>query len=152
MSNLDFWRNNWNPMKETLALSKALDRMFDEWPSAKLTTDLAKYNFNPSCEVTEDKAAYHLKVDLPGVPKENIKIDLHDNRLTISGERKEETKTDDKDHKTHFSEMFYGTFSRSMTFPMAVDAEKTEAKYEGGVLNLTIAKKTTANSRQISVK
>jgi HSP20 family protein len=152
MSNLDFWRNNWNPMKESLALSKALDRVFEEWPAARMTNEMAKYNFNPSCEVTEDKNTYYLKVDLPGVPKENIKIDLHDNRLTISGERKEEKKTEDKEQKTHFSEMFYGNFSRSMTFPMAVDAEKTEAKYEGGVLNLAITKKTTANSRQIAVK
>jgi HSP20 family protein len=126
--------------------------VFEEWPAARMTTDMAKYNFNPNCEVNEDKNAYYLKVDLPGVPKENIKIDLHENRLTISGERKVEKAAEDKDSKTHFSEIFYGNFSRSMTFPMAVDAEKTEAKYDAGVLNLTITKKTTANSRQITVK
>jgi HSP20 family protein len=152
MSNLEFWRNNWSPFKESMALSKALDKVFEEWPNTRMATDMTKYNFNPSCQVTEDKSAYYLKVDLPGVSKEDIKIDLHDNRLTISGERREEKNTDDKEHKTHFSEMFYGSFSRSMTFPMAVDAEKTEAKFDSGVLNLIINKKMTANSRQIAVK
>lgn len=152
MSNLDFWRNNWSPLKESMALSRALDKMLEEWPSTRTTADMSRYNFSPSCQVTEDKNAYYLKVDLPGVTKEDIKIDLHDNRLSISGERKEERSTEDKENKTHFSEMFYGSFSRSMTFPMPVDAEKTEAKYEAGVLSLVITKKTTPNSRQINVK
>lgn len=152
MSNLSLWRNNWNPWKEAMTLSKAMDNMFDDLPMARGDLNMAKYNFNPNCEVTEDKVAYHLKVDLPGVTKENIKIDLQDNRLVLSGERKEEKRTEEKDAKMHLSEVFYGSFMRSMTFPTAVDAEKSEAKYEGGVLNLTIPKKATPNSRQITIK
>ncbi len=153
MSNLSLWRNNWNPWREAMTLSKAFDNMFEDAPIARLGSEADKYNFNPSCEVTEDKSAYYLKADLPGVTKENIKIDLHDNRLTLSGERKEEKKTtDDKDHRTHLSEMFYGSFMRSMTFPTAVDAERVEAKFEGGVLNLTVPKKVTQSTRQITIK
>ena len=152
MSNLELWRNNWSPFRDMSGLSRVMDRMLEEWPGNRAANDPKQYSFNPSCEVTEDKMNYRLKVDLPGVPKDNIKIDLHENRLTISGERTEEKTTDDKDHRTHFSEMFYGSFTRSMTFPMAVDAEKVEAKFEHGVLNVTIAKKTAANSRQITSK
>jgi HSP20 family protein len=114
--------------------------------------ETGKYVFSPNFEVTEDKNAYYLKVDVPGVPKDSIKIDLHDNRLSVSGERKEEKKVDDKESRTHFSEIYYGSFSRSITFPVPVDAEKTEAKYDAGVLNLVIAKKTALNSRQIAIK
>ena len=150
MGNLELWRNNFSPFREMTGFSKAFDRMLEDWPATR--ADVAKYGFNPSCEVKEDKLAFHLKVDLPGVPKDAIKIDLHDNRLTISGERSEEKKVEEKDHKTYFSEMFYGSFSRSMSFPVAVDAEKTDARYENGVLTMTIPKKTAQGARQISVK
>lgn len=150
MANLELWRNNFSPFRDLMTLSKSFDRMLEDWPVAR--TDLAKYNFNPNCEVKEDKSAYMLKVDIPGVPKEAIKIDLNENRLTLRGERTEEKKTDDKDSQTHFSEMFYGSFTRTMTFPVPVDAEKTEARYENGVLTMTIPKKTAQNIRQISIK
>jgi len=149
MGNLNLWRNPW---REMTTLDRAMDRMLEDWPFAKLPAETAKYGFNPSCEVKEDKSAFYLKVDIPGVPKENIKVDLHDNRLTISAERTEEKKMDEKDAKTHFSEVFYGTYTRTMTFPTAVDAERIEAKYDSGVLTLSVPKKTAANTRQISVK
>lgn len=150
MANLELWRNNWGPFRDLMTLSKSFDRMLDEWPMAR--ADLGKYNFNPSCEVREDKNAYVLKVDLPGVPKDNIKIDLNDNRLTLRGERTEEKKTEEKDTHTHFSEMFYGSFTRTMTFPVPVDSEKTEARYENGVLTMTLPKKSAQNVRQITIK
>jgi HSP20 family protein len=153
MSNLDFWRNSWNPNREATAFSRAIDKIFEEWPVGRMgSQETGKYVFSPNFEVTEDKNAYYLKVDVPGVPKDSIKIDLHDNRLSVSGERKEEKKVDDKESRTHFSEIYYGSFSRSITFPVPVDAEKTEAKYDAGVLNLVIAKKTALNSRQIAIK
>jgi HSP20 family protein len=150
MANLELWRNNWSPFREAFLMNKTFDKMLEDWPAP--SKELSKYEFNPSCEVKEDKNAFYLRVDLPGVPKDNIKIDLHENRLTLSGERSEEKKTDEKESKTHFSEMFYGSFSRTMTFPVAVDAEKTEAKYDHGVLTMTIPKKMVSNARQISVK
>ena len=150
MANLELWRDNWSPMRDLMTFSKSFDRLMDEWPITR--SELSRYNFNPSCEVKEDKNAYLLKVDLPGVPKDAIKIDLNENRLTLRGERTEEKKTEEKDSHTHFSEMFYGSFTRSMTFPVPVDTEKTEARYENGVLMLTIPKKTAQNVRQISIK
>lgn len=150
MSNLELWRNNFGPFRDIMNMSKALDRMWDDWPLNR--AEVSKYNFNPTCEVKEDKNSFLLRVDLPGVPKDAIKIDLHDNRLTLSGDRTEEKNTDEKESKTHFSEMFYGSFTRTMTFPVPVDAEKTEAKYDNGVLTMTIPKKVAQNTRQISIK
>lgn len=149
MANLELWRNNFGPFRDVMTFGKAFDRMLEDWPVAR---EVAKYNFNPSCEVKEEKASYVLKVDLPGVPKEAIKIDLHDNRLTITGERREEKKADEKDSTTHFSEMFYGSFTRSMTFPVDVDAERAEAQFNNGVLTLTVPKKASQSARQIAIK
>lgn len=150
MANLELWRNNFSPLRDMATFSKAFDRMLEDWPMPR--TELSKYNFNPNCEVKETKSNFLLKMDLPGVPKEAIKIDLQDDRLTISGERSEEKKSEDKEGKLHFSEMYYGSFTRSMTFPASVESEKAEAKYDNGVLTLTIPKKASHNTRQISIK
>ena len=124
MSNFpSFWRGGTsNPFRELSQLQSSLDRLFDGFG-----TQTAMQGFNPSCEVSEDKNGYHLKFDLPGLSKDQIRIDLHDNRLTVSGERKEEKKEDSK--KRHFSEVYYGSFTRAFTFPAPVDAERVSASY-----------------------
>jgi HSP20 family protein len=150
MSNqpLDFWRNKMeSPVRD-------IDRFLNDWwgvPSySKLKNELN--NFNPSCEITENKTHYLAKFDLPGINKDQIKIDLHDNVLTVSGERKEERKEDDKDNKRHVSEVFYGSFMRSFTLPVKVDPEKVDAKYDAGVLTIAVPKQEPAKARQITVK
>ncbi len=142
---LDFWRGGFSTSPQ-----KTFDRLFEDLAGARLNADLAKYSFNPSCEVAENRASYMVKFDLPGISKDQIKIDLHDGYLTVSGERKEEKKEDDK--KRHFSEVYYGSFSRSFSFPTSVDAEKTEAKYENGVLLITVPKMAANGARQITVR
>jgi HSP20 family protein len=145
MSNLpEMLRNPW---------VRDLDRFFDQvaWPSLRRgDADFAKQGFNPSCEVSEDKTGYHLKFDLPGIPKDQIKIDLHENQLTVSGERRSEKKEENK--RQHFSEVFYGSFSRSLTFPSSVDAEKVSASYENGILNIMVPKSEASRTKQITIK
>lgn len=150
MANLELWRNSLSPFRDFMSLGRSFDRMLEDWPINR--AEMTKYNFNPSCEVREEKGAYVLKADLPGIPKESIKIDLVDNRLTLSGERSEEKKVSEHEGTTHFSEMFYGSFSRSIAFPVAVNAEKVEAHYEDGVLTITIPKKSPQGTRQIAIQ
>jgi HSP20 family protein len=69
-----------------------------------------------------------MRFDLPGVSKDQIKIDLHENTLTVSGERKTERKEGDAESKKHVSEVYYGSFMRSFTFPQTVDPERVEAR------------------------
>ena len=141
---LDFWRSG-------NQFQKAVDRLFDDWTGSRFgKPELANLAFNPSCEVTESKNQYLVKFDLPGVTKDQIKIDLHEGYLTVSGERKEEKKEEDK--KRHFSEVYYGSFSRSFSFPTAVDAERSEARFDQGVLTITIPKTEASKARQIAVK
>lgn len=152
MANIDVWRKSWDPFRELNLMPRALDRWFEDIYSPEQRARMEKAVLSPTVEVKESKMAYMVRFDIPGVPKDAIKVDLHDNVLTVSGERKEETKEEDKDRKTHYSEVSYGSFSRSMTFPEAIDAEKAEAKYDSGVLTLTLAKKETTGKRQISVR
>ena len=153
MRNLDLFRDSFSPFRDGFRDSNNLARLMDQmFESPTRIPNNEKYSWNPSCEAHEDETTYHLKFDLPGVPKDSIKIDLHDNRLSVSGERKEEKSSEDKDRRTHFSEVFYGSFTRTMTFPTPVDGEKTEAKYENGVLTVKVNKKTANSARQILIK
>lgn len=147
MSQLDLWKRSWDPFSP-----RSLDKFFEDFYTPRMSQQLEKMNMSPSVDVSETKNMYNMKFDLPGVGKDQIKIDLHDNVLTVSGERKEEKKEEDKDKKTYLSEVAYGSFMRSFTFPEGVDAEKAEAKFENGVLTLNIPKKEGNSKRQISIK
>ncbi|RKP15672.1 heat shock protein Hsp20, partial [Rozella allomycis CSF55] len=89
-------------------------------------------------DVQETEECYTIHADLPGVPKESVSVHLEDNILTIETERKEETK--EEKGNVHFSERYYGKMKRSIRLPEPVDAEKTAASLENGVLTLTITK------------
>lgn len=148
---LDFWRGGVLSSLRDTQFQRAVDRLFEDWSHMRSPKgELAGFPVNPSCEVTETKSEYQVKVDLPGVQKDQIKIDLHDGVLTISGERKEERKEDDK--KRHFTECYYGSFSRSFSFPIKVDSERVDAKFDSGVLTISVPKTESSRARQISIK
>lgn len=147
MSQLDLWKKNLDPFSP-----KSLERLLEDFSPPRWRKEFERVAMTPSVEVHENKSYYTMKFDLPGVPKENIKIDLHDNVLTVSGERKEEKKEEDKEKRTYLSEVQYGAFTRSFTFPEGIDAERSEAKFENGVLSLNIPKKETSSRRQITIK
>lgn len=149
MSNLDLWKKNWGDLS---APSKMFDRFFEDFYTPQLKQKFENFQMSPNVEAHETKDQYSFKFDLPGVTKDQIKIDLHENTLTVSGERKEEKKDEQKDRKTHLSEVYYGSFMRSFTLPEGVNAEKAEAKFENGVLFLTVPKKESSLKRQISIK
>jgi HSP20 family protein len=79
-----------------------------------------------------------------------VRIEIHENQLTVSGERREEKKEEAK--RYHFSEVSYGNFLRTFTLPANIDAERVDAKFENGVLNVTVAKTETARARQVAIK
>ncbi len=157
MSQLDVWKKSWDPFREFGLSPRGFDRLWDDLypqalkmrggPGASLIAA-----FNPGAELQEAKDHYTMKFDLPGMGKDQIKIDLQENTLVVSGERKEEKSTEDKEKKTQYSEMSYGSFMRSFTFPQAVDSERAVAKFENGVLTIDIPKRETSNRRQITVR
>lgn len=143
---LDFWRGN--PVRELNHLQRNLDRFFDDLTKRGDLT--ASKSWNPACEVRETDSEYVVRAEIPGIPKEQIKIELDQGVLTISGERKEEK--NGADHKTHLSEVVYGSFVRSMSFPVKVDHDKVAASYDHGVLTVTLHKSESQKSRQITIK
>lgn len=138
------WTDN-NPFREMNQMQRFMDRWLGETSGRALPE-----TFSPTCEVTEDKAHFYFKFDLPGLSKDQVKVELHENQLTVTGERKEEKKEDSK--RYHFSEVSYGNFMRTFTLPGNIDTEKVEAKFDNGVLNVTVAKSENAKARQVNIK
>ena len=107
--------------------------------------------FVPTVNTREGEFAYHVDVDLPGVKKEDIKVDLNKGILTISGERK--TKEEVKQEDYYKIETYFGKFSRSFTLPDNVNIENIEAKSDNGVLEIVIPKlKDDVSKKSIEIK
>lgn len=94
--------------------------------------------FTPSVNTREGEFAYHVDVDLPGVKKEDIKVDLKENVITISGERRHKEEISEKDF--YRVETRFGKFSRSFTLPDDADIENIDASSDNGVLEVVIPK------------
>ena len=101
-------------------------------------------------DVKEDDKAFSVKADIPGVKKEDIQVDIDDERVTLRAEVKKE-KEEKKGEKTVYSERAYGMVSRSFTLPVAVETKDAKAEYKDGVLNLTLPKKGNGAATRLAV-
>jgi HSP20 family protein len=102
-------------------------------------------------DVSEDDKAYHVKADIPGVRKEDIKVSIDGDRVSISTEFRKE-KEEKKGETLISSERYYGSQFRGFSLQQAVDAAKADAKYENGVLELTLPKKEPTSAKEIAIK
>lgn len=123
--------------------SRPFGDMFDQFFTSDMMPTPMKsqeveFNFSPSCEVKEDEKKYYFRVDIPGVKKDDINIEYENQTLTIQAERREEK--EEKSEKQYFSEIHYGSYSRSFHLDKGIDESKIEAKYKDGVLSLEIPK------------
>lgn len=101
-------------------------------------------------DAAEDDKAYRISAEIPGVRKEDIKVSVVDNEVTISAEVKSQSEKKEGERVVH-SERYYGAVARSFTLPQAVDEAGAQAKYENGVLILTLPKRNTTRLRKIAV-
>jgi len=123
------------PMKEFETLHDRIQKYFDDFPAYGF-----KYSdsFSPKIDISEGEKNINVVAEIPGVAKNDIKITLQDNIITIEGtKKKEEVK---KNENFYRSERSYGSFKRCFTLPAEVDSDNIEAKFENGVLNISIKK------------
>jgi HSP20 family protein len=135
-----------NPIREMATMQNVMDRFFeDTWRNFDGATDNIL-----ALDVHETDNAYLLMGNLPGVNVDDIDITLHDGNLTITADL---PKPETKDGvRVRLQERPYGTYSRSIRLPKAVDNNEVEAAYENGVLMLTLPKSEEAQPRQIPIK
>ncbi len=139
-----------DPLREFRELE---DRLSGALRLPELSSELTNVSsFSPSVNTREGEYAYHVEVDLPGFKKEDIHVDLKDNVLTISGERKNKKEIKEKDY--YKKESSYGKFQRSFTLPENTDAENIEANSQDGVLEVVIPKieRSKKETKKIKIK
>ncbi len=133
-------------------LRQQLDSFFDElwnpYNHEPQTATATEKSWHPPCDVEEAKDHYLLTLEMAGVPRDQIKIEAHNNQLFISGEREQKTKR--QEGAQWYSERNYGKFHRSFALPSEVNAGKIEAHYQDGVLRLYVPK-AQAQSTEIKI-
>jgi len=129
----------WEPFKD-------IDRFFED----RMLPSFPKLGWELAVDLYEEKGNVVAKMSLPGVKEEELDIEIDEDMLTISGRREEEKEVDKKDY--YSKEIRRGSFSRSVSLPKLVDAEKAEAKYENGVLIVTIPAIAGAKEKAVKIK
>jgi len=139
-----------NPFRDIWNLPEEFNRLF--WGLSRATPEEADAaaEWTPAVDVYEDAEALRIHAELPGLKKEDVKINVREGVLTLRGERKFEN--EEKKDNYYRLERSYGSFLRSFTLPNTVDPEKIQAKMKDGVLELVIPKKPEAKPKEIKVE
>ncbi len=149
----------WNPTHELAAwpsdlfgMQREINRLFDRFFHGGVEDDGSLFPsiWTPAVDIKENDNEYVVKCELPGVSKDDVKITLESNILTIRGEKKQEK--DVKDDNFHCVERSYGSFQRLFTLPTTVENDKIDAVYQDGVLTIILPKAEEAKPKQIEVK
>jgi len=141
----------WRPFREVSRLRREMDRLWDDYfgPGRRGLQPL-QAEFAPAVDVKETAEAVVIKAEVPGMDAEEISLAVTGDVLTIKGEKKSER--EEKEENYHVVERSYGSFSRSLTLPAAVDLDKIEARYDKGVLTVTCPKKEEVKPKTIEIK
>ncbi len=146
----------WNPATDITrdldTMQKRMNRLFNDFFSGREGDgdDLILGSWNPAVDVVEHDDSYVIEAELPGMNKNDIKISVTNDVLTIQGEKKVEK--EDKKKNFHRTERSYRSFSRTFSLPGNVKADKVEAEFNNGVLTVKVPKSEEAKPKQIDVK
>jgi len=138
-----------NPAYDLLRAEKDINKLFNELANRSATRETNSV-WSPLTDVIEDKDQFLLQIDLPGVKLEDIKIKVQDGKLTISGERKLETETKEKNY--HRIERSHGSYFRSFDLPKNINLDAIQAEHSNGQLTITLPKAEEAKPKEITIK
>ena len=140
----------WDPFRDVLSFQNRMNSLFQDYTRGSGESEaVTTASFVPPVDVYEDEHKVVLKLEVPGIKQEDLKINVENNSLTISGERKFEK--EEKEENFHRIERRYGNFYRAFTLPSTVDAENIHANYDSGILKVEMLKKAEAKPKQINV-
>ncbi|MCF8240063.1 MAG: Hsp20/alpha crystallin family protein [Melioribacteraceae bacterium] len=136
------------PMRELQNFDDYVQNFFNSFSQLGIKRE----GFSPRIDISTDEKNLIVEAELPGVKKENIKLQLEDNILTISGEKKSENKIEEG--KYYRNERNFGSFKRCFTLPEEVESDKVDAKFENGILRIVMNKveEKTSKERIIELK
>jgi HSP20 family protein len=136
---------------DVLSIQREINRMFNSFfRPANEDESLATAAWNPAVDIAERDHEYVVRIELPGVTREDVKITMEDNTLVVRGEKKQEKES--KGANYHRVERSFGSFQRSFMLPSGVSPDAIGATFKDGVLNITLPKSEEAKRKEIEVK
>ncbi|MGH2949406.1 MAG: Hsp20/alpha crystallin family protein [Solirubrobacteraceae bacterium] len=141
----------WEPLRELSSLQSEMNRLFNTVfdSPAPAGNGGAMRRWMPAMDLVETEDNFVLRADLPGMAEDDVKIEFEDGTLTVSGERKAEHET--KNEGYYRVERAFGSFSRSLTLPKGIDPEAVTARFDRGVLEVSIPKPEERKPRRIEI-
>jgi len=138
----------YNPWQEMNALQRSFNRLFDDVLSSD-NSDFGKFSQVPAAELSETDDAVNLKLEIPGINVKDLDIQVTEKAVSIRGERKEESITEEKGNKR--SEFRYGKFERVIPLPASIQNTDVKADYKDGILNLHLPKAQEEKNKVVKV-
>ena len=157
--NLEMWRPRslmrWEPLRDLRRFEREMDRMREDLMenfnfAAEEPMFQLPFEYSPQCDLEETPTHFLVSLDLPGVSKENIRVECTENDLKITGEKKREHK--EETPQRYVSERRYGRFERAISLGENIKPDKIEANFEDGVLRISVPKKEETAPKTQSVK
>jgi HSP20 family protein len=140
----------WTPMRHLSSLQDEMNRLFNAFArGGNGETGWAMSTWAPPVDLYETEDALVLKAELPGVSKDDVSVEIHNNTLILRGQRKHEAEV--KEEHFHRVERAYGTFQRAFVLPAVVDQDQVQATYKDGVLELRLPKSEAAKPKRIAI-
>ena len=141
----------WDPFADVdTFFDRAMPRLLGRWPRLTRGAEGEVLEWSPSADVSETDKEYLIRAELPGVKKEDAKVTVDGDMITIQGERKQQK--EDKSEKYHRVESFHGTFTRRFTLPGDADTKGIKCEDQDGVLTIHIPKVPTSKTKPIQIK
>jgi HSP20 family protein len=142
----------WNPLQDLMLLQDRMNRLFEDATDRRarqesnVRDDFERVDWTPAADIYETESGYQIAIDLPGVGRDAVEIDLDDNRLVIKGTRAVEESSRQR------SERPVGKFLRSFTVPGSVDPNQIGAEFKDGVLNVRLPKRKEPRTQRVEIK
>ena len=141
----------WRPFRDLATMQEEMNRLFDQMfnrlPEGK---ELGEGIWSPCVDISETKDNLVITAEVPGMKKDDIRISINDNILTLRGEKKQEKKVDEENY--HRIERSYGAFHRSFTLPTAIKQDQVKASYKDGILRINLPKAEEAKPKEIAIE
>lgn len=146
------WRSSAAPSvwDELSSARHEVDRVFDRFFNPSATRGLAVWA--PAVDVRETNDELHVTAELPGLRPEDVNVTVENGVLTISGEKKQEVQEGKEEGDYYLLERRYGRFERSFTLPRSVTAEKVKARFESGILTVSLPRAEAAKPRKVQIE
>ena len=141
----------WNPLQDLVLLQDRMNRLFEDATNRRNQADsggdeFERADWTPASDIYETESGYSIAIDLPGIDREALEIDIDDGRLVVKGTRAI------AESRQHRSERPRGKFLRTFSVPAAVDQGKIAAEYKNGVLNISLPKRSEQKPKKIDIK